>query len=232
MPGDLYYMINICFSLFITGILMGSGPCLLSCGPILLSYIAGTKSSAIGGLRCWFLFSFSKLLSAILLGFIASLAGVSLLRRFYWEAPGYIIWLLTGSFIIFLGVMVFAGAHTKFRLCSRLNQTMIQRDTKSLVILGLLIGALPCVPLLGILSYIAMISTHYWHGIAMGGAFGFGTIISPLIFGSMIAGAITGLKIFQNSKAAIIFQRICGFILIFLGAHIVQKTLMEYMLAR
>ena len=225
-------MINICFSLFITGILMGSGPCLLSCGPILLSYIAGTKSSALGGLRCWFLFSFSKLVSAIFLGFIAGLAGVTLLRRFYWDMPGYIMWFLTGCFIIFLGFMVFIGSHTKFKLCSRLNQSMIQRDTKSLVALGLLIGALPCVPLLGVLSYIAMISTHYWHGIAMGAAFGLGTIISPLIFGSMIAGAITGLKIFQNSKAALIFQRICGLVLMFLGAHIAIKTFMEYTLAR
>jgi sulfite exporter TauE/SafE len=95
--------------------------------------------------------------------------------------------------------------------------------------LGILVGLLPCVPLVGVLSYIAMISTRYYHGIFMGAAFGFGVIISPLIFASMIAGAIPGLKIFQNSNRVIIFQKVCGIILMILGSHIFIKTLMEFL---
>jgi hypothetical protein len=222
-------LINICFSLFITGIIMGSGPCLLSCGPILLSYIAGTKSSALQGLKCWAVFSLSRLLSTIFLSFLAGLVGTALFRRFYWEVSGYIIWGITGLFIMFLGFMVFMGFHAKLRVCDILGNAAAQRDKNSVMALGILVGLLPCVPLVGVLSYIAMISTRYYHGIFMGAAFGFGVIISPLIFASMIAGAIPGLKIFQNSNRVIIFQKVCGIILMILGSHIFIKTLMEFL---
>jgi len=220
-------MINILFSLFLTGMIMGSGPCLLSCGPVLLSYIGGTKSSAMQGLRCWAIFSFSRLLSTVFLAFLAGIAGTALLRRFYWETSGYIIWGLTGLFIVFLGAMVFVGLHTRFRVCNIISQTARQYDFRNLMILGILVGLLPCIPLIGVLSYITMIATHYSHGILMGAAFGLGVIISPLAFASMIVGAIPGLKIFQNSNRIIIFQRVCGAVLMVLGAHIVIKTLME-----
>jgi sulfite exporter TauE/SafE len=221
-------MLNICFSLFVTGILMGSGPCMLSCGPILLSYIAGTKSSATQGLRCWFIFSFSRLLSAIFLGFIAGIAGTVLLRRYYWEISGYIIWLLAGAFIAFLGFMIFVGIDTRFNMCSALNRVMIKKDAKSLIALGILIGLLPCVPLIGVLSYITMVSTQYYHGVLMGAAFGLGAIISPLIFASMIAGALPGLKFFQDAKRILVWRRICGAVLIFLGLHILIRTLLQF----
>jgi cytochrome c biogenesis protein CcdA len=221
-------MLNICISLFITGMLMGSGPCMLSCGPILLSYIAGTSRSALSGLYCWFVFSLSKLAAVIFLSFLAGFVGVIFLRRFYWEMPGHIIWLLTGGFVVFLGFMVFFNAHGRFRLCNHSSPCGIRHDTKGLIVLGLLIGALPCVPLLGVLTYISMVSTHYMHGILMGAAFGLGVIVSPLIFGSMIAGAITGFRIFQNTKFVSIFQRICGIILISLGLHIIVNTIMEF----
>ena len=211
---------------------MGSGPCLLSCGPILLSYIAGTKSSALQGLKCWAIFSLSRLASTIFLSFLAGFIGTALFRRFYWEISGYIIWGLTGLFILFLGVMVFVGFHAKFRVCNMLGNAATARDRNSIITLGVLVGLLPCVPLIGVLSYIAMVATHYLHGILMGAAFGLGVIISPLIFASMIAGAVPGLKVFQNSNRVMVFQKICGVILMVLGSHIFIKTLMEFMAAR
>jgi sulfite exporter TauE/SafE len=207
---------------------MGSGPCLLSCGPVLLSYITGTKSSALQGLRCWLIFSLSRLLAIICLGFIAGIAGTVLLRRFYWEMPGYLIWALTGFFIVFLGILVFTGARTRFQACRAFNRSMIQNDLKSLVILGLLTGLLPCVPLIGILSYITMVASDYSQGILMSAAFGLGTIMSPLVLASLIAGAMPGMKIFQKPGRIIIFQRICGIALISLGSHIAIRTLMEF----
>jgi hypothetical protein len=225
-------LINICFSLFVTGIIMGSGPCLLSCGPILLSYIAGTKSSALQGLKCWAIFSLGRLLSTILLGFLAGFAGAALFQRFYWEISGYILWSITGLFIIFLGFMVCIGMHSKLKICNILGNVTAQRDRNSVMLLGVLVGLLPCVPFLGVLSYITMVSTDYYHGIFMGAAFGIGVIMSPLIFASMVAGAIPGLKIFQNSNRVMVFQRICGAVLMILGAHILIKTLLEFMAAR
>jgi sulfite exporter TauE/SafE len=225
-------MINILSSLFLTGIAMGSGPCLLSCGPILLSYIAGTKNSAFKGFKCWFIFSVGRLLSTIFLGFLAGLAGTALFKRFYWETSGFILWGITGLFIIFLGFMVFIGMHTKLKLCNLLGSAEVQRERNSAMMLGILIGLLPCIPLIGVLSYISMVSTHYSHGIFMSAAFGLGVIISPLVFASMIAGAIPGLKVLQDSSRVIIFQKICGIILALFGFHILVKTLMEFLTIR
>jgi hypothetical protein len=225
-------LFNICTSLFLTGVIMGSGPCLLSCGPILLSYIAGTKNSALQGLRCWLVFSVSRLLATLFLAFLAGFIGTALFNRFYWEISGYIIWGFTGVFIVFLGFMVFIGFHAQTRLCGILGQAIKQRHRNSTILLGILVGFLPCIPLLGVLSYIAMISTHPLHGIFMGAAFGIGVILSPLVFASMLAGALPGLRFFQNQNRIIIFQRICGLVLMFLGMHITIKTLMEIMSVR
>lgn len=217
-------MFRICIGLFITGVILGTGPCLATCGPILISYIAGTKRSPLGGLRSWFVFSIARVLVYIFLGLIAGFAGAALFRRFYWEIPGYIIWFAGGIFISFLGILIYLGRKSHFKVCRLLNESLIQKDTKSLITLGVLVGIFPCVPLVGVLSYITMVSTHFSQGILMSAAFGLGTLISPLIFLGMLAGAIPKLKILQDEKNLIIFQKICGVILLLLGLHIIIRT--------
>jgi len=221
-------MLKICFSLFVTGILLGLGPCLVSCGPILLSYIAGTKKSPLEGLRSWFIFSVSRISIYIFLGGIAGFAGSELFRRFYWEPPGYIIWLASGTFISLLGLLIFLGKTSNSKLCQALNESLIQNDTKSLITLGILIGIFPCIPLIGIFSYITMVSTHYSQGIIMSASFGLGTLISPLIFLSLLTTSIPKLRLLREEKNLSIFQRICGIILFALGVHILVKTIVEW----
>ena len=65
----------------------------------------------------------------------------------------------------------------------------------------------------------------------MSAAFGLGTIISPLFFLGMLAGAIPRLKILQDEKNLFVFQKICGGILFLLGIHIIIKTIMGYVKA-
>ncbi len=207
---------------------MGAGPCLISCGPVLISYIAGTKRSALQGLQSWFIFSLSRFSVTVFLGFIAGIAGAGLFSRFYYGIPGSIIWFVTGIFISSLGILIFFGIHTKFRVCGFLNRSLIQHDTKSLITLGILTGVLPCVPLIGVISYITMTSTHYTHGILMSAAFGLGAAISPLALLAMAAGAIPKLKLLQYHGALIVFQKICGLVLFFLGAHVVVNALIKF----
>ena len=206
---------------------MGSGPCLASCGPVLISYIAATKKSAMQGLHSWFIFSLSRFVTTVFLGLVAGIAGANLFNRLYSGVSGPIIWFATGAFISCLGILIIFGIHTKFKTCSALNKSLIQHNIRSLAILGMLIGVLPCAPLIGILSYITMTSTHYMQGILMAAAFGLGTAISPLALLAMAAGAIPKLKLLQDRRALIIFQRICGTILIFLGVHVIVSALIK-----
>ena len=221
-------MFRICFSLFATGIILGAGPCLASCGPILISYIAATKRSPLGGLWSWLVFSVSRVLVYIFLGLIAGFAGAELFHRFYWEVSGYIIWFIGGIFISSLGVLIFLGKESRFNVCRLLNESLIQKDTKSLIALGVIIGIFPCAPLIGIFSYIMMVSTHFSQGILMSAAFGLGTVISPMIFLGMLAGSIPKLKVLQNEKNLLIFQRICGGILFLLGMFLIVRTVTDY----
>ncbi|MFH1868801.1 MAG: sulfite exporter TauE/SafE family protein [Candidatus Omnitrophota bacterium] len=222
-------MFRICSSLFLTGVVLGSGPCLASCGPILISYIAGTKNSPLGGLRSWLIFSLSRVCVYLLLGAAAGFLGAELFNRYYWELPGYIIWILGGFFICFLGVLMFLGKHIAFRACSFLNKSFVQRDTKSLLVLGVIVGIFPCVPLMGVYSYITMVSHNPGHGIIMSAAFGLGTVISPMIFLGMLAGTIPRLKMLKDEKNLILFRRICGVVLFSLGVHILVKITAAYM---
>ena len=159
---------------------------------------------------------------------MAGLTGSGLFRKFYWESPGYIIWLAGGIFISILGLVIFLGKESQFKVCRLLNDSLIQKDTKSLITLGVLVGISPCVPLIGILSYITMVSTHFSQGILMSAAFSLGTSISPLVFLGMLAGEIPKLNILQNKKNLVIFQKACGAILFFLGMHIFIRTAVEY----
>lgn len=204
---------------------MGAGPCLLSCGPVLISYIAGTKKTALQGLYTWLVFSLSRFFATVLLGLIAGLLGAGLFSRFYYEVSGYLIWLAAGIFICFLGLLLLVGILEKFKFCSVLNYSFIRHDTKSLMILGFLMGLLPCMPFAGVISYITMASAHYIQGVLMAAAFGLGTAISPLILLAAAAGAIPGLKFLQGKRAAIILQRICGIILIYFGVQVIINAL-------
>lgn len=208
--------------------MLGAGPCLATCGPILLSYIAATKQSPSGGLRSWLVFSLSRSAVYVGLGFLASLIGTGLFNRYYWELTGYIIWIAGGVFICFLGVLIFIGRDSGSKLCARLNEGFIQRDRKSLATLGILVGILPCVPLMGVLSYITMISTRLSDGIFMSAAFSLGTLVSPLIFLGALVGLIPRLRSLQQEKNIIIYHRVCAIILIILGLHIIIRTVMSY----
>ena len=186
--------------------MMGSGPCLVSCGPVLISYIAGTKYSALHGLKSWFIFAFSRFIAAVFLGFVAGALGAELFNRLNYTITGYIIWFTAGIFISFLGLLVVFGKHANLKVCNILNNSFIENDTKSLIALGLIIGLLPCAPFVGIISYITAASTNYIQGMLMGAAFGFGTALSPLMLFAMIAGALPGLKLLQKRNEISCFQ--------------------------
>ncbi len=217
-------MLRICLSLFITGLLMGSGPCLIHCGPVLIGYIAGTKTSALQGLKSWLVFALSRFVAAVFFGFIAGILGAELFNSLSYTLIGYIIRLSAGLFIVFLGLLITLGINTKIRACGKLNNFFIQNDTKSLMALGLLIGLLPCMPFLGIISYITMASMNYTQGMLMGAAFGMGTAVSPLIIFALIAGFVPGLKVLKDNKALVLLQKVCGLILVFFGAHIIIRA--------
>lgn len=220
-------MLRICASLFLSGLILGYGPCLLSCGPILISFIAGRGKGPFVSFISWLVFSFARVIVYVFLSAVASIAGTALFSIFYWERAGYIVWFFGALFIIGLALLLFVGEGKG--LCSFLHKHFVDNNIKSFFILGLLIGFFPCVPLIGILMYITMISTNINQGIIFGSAFSLGTALSPLLILSVLAGSISKIKLFSFQKYTLLFSRICSLILFGLGSHILIKSIAGFL---
>ncbi|MFH0732251.1 MAG: sulfite exporter TauE/SafE family protein [Candidatus Omnitrophota bacterium] len=224
-------MIRIAFSLFATGIALGAGPCMATCGPVLLSYITATKKGPANAFRCWFIFSITRAFIYASLGALTGIIGTSLYQSYYWEKKGFIIWAIGGIFICLLGILTAMGNNTHSKVCHKLQNIFIAKDTKSIMALGVVIGLFPCAPLIGVLSYISMISVYWHQGVVLAFSFGLGTIISPLLILGLGAGLLQRLKVLQDEKTHVWFGRIAGVILFFLGLHILIKTIVGYLKA-
>ncbi len=215
-------MNKIIISLFLSGILLGSGPCLASCGPILISYIAGTKKNILKGVLTYILFSSARIVVYLILSLMVFLGSFTL-ERLLGSFSKFIL-IIGGSFVILIGILMALGTRLKLPFCRFLGENILGKDKKSIIIMGLLIGLLPCAPLLAVLSYIGLVSKSVFQSLIYAFSFGLGTFASPLLLLSILAGVIP--KFLSDKKAiyAQIFSLICGLIIIFLGLNLLKEA--------
>ncbi len=208
--------------LLLTGIVFGSGPCLVSCGPLLMSYTALFKTSIKGSIVSYFVFSLSRLISYCVLG---ALCGVfsGILNSEIFSNYLDIINILLGIFILIIGISTLVsggGLYEKF--CSIFHRGNI----KNVGVLGFLVGFSPCLPLFGILNYIIVISHNALDAAIFGFVFGLGTVISPLLLLVILSGKLA--SIFSQSKRIGLILRIgCSLVLIFLAGRIILQRLLH-----
>jgi sulfite exporter TauE/SafE len=216
-------MFKIIVGLFLSGLLFGSGPCLASCGPILIAYIAGARKNVVKSLLVYILFSISRIFVYILLALMVFFFGRFMLEQLLGEYYKYVI-IVGGAFIILIGILMALGRSLEIRPFKFLGKTILEHDIKSIVVLGLIIGLLPCAPLLAILSYVGLVSKSWPQSLLYGFSFGLGTFISPLILLAMLAGLMPGFLVDKKGLYAQIFSLICGLIIIFLGLQLIRKA--------
>jgi thiol:disulfide interchange protein DsbD len=218
-------MPNVAWSLFLTGIFLGVGPCLLSCGPLLISYIAGTQKDTLGGLRVYFIFSATRMFVYAVFGVLAGLFGEMVLQGILGSYALKIAFFVFGIVLLLLGVFI---ALDRFSLsqkyCGLIHKHLVSRDTKNVVIFGLIVSFAPCLPLLGVLGYIALISDTWPKGVIYMSSFGLGTVLSPMLILSMWAGWLS--NIIKSRKWVLrIVNIICGIILVYLGITLILNTI-------
>jgi sulfite exporter TauE/SafE len=214
---------KIIFSLFVLGFSFGLGPCLASCGPLLISYIVGKQKGIARSLWAYCLFSSARISVYIILSLAVFLLGKFSLQRLLGAYYRYIV-IAGGGFIILLGLLMALGKKIKFRFWQLLEENLLGRDNKSLLALGAVIGLIPCAPLLAALSYIGLISKSWLNSLTYGFSFGIGTFISPLILLAGLAGIIPGLLTDRRQVYARGFSIICALIIIFLGLHLISRA--------
>ncbi len=217
-------MNKIIFSLFISGLLLGAGPCLATCGPILISYIAATRQNPKQGILVWFLFSLSRICAYLIISVSIFLLGEFLVRQNLIYIAKY-VYLLGGVIIILIGIFIIIGSSAgSNRFCSIISERVNRRLLKiQPVTLGLIIGLLPCAPLLAVLSYIGLVSVSWQRCIVYSLSFGLGTLISPLLPLTWGAGWISKL-LFNKPKVYGVLRLICGFIIVFLGSQLIFQA--------
>lgn len=130
-----------------------------------------------------------------------------------------------GGFIIIIGLFLAVGRRLEFNPWRSWHKKILERDKKSIVVVGLIIGLLPCAPLLSILSYVGLISRTWLSSLLYSLSFGIGTFVSPLILLTILAGLIPRLFLQQKAVYYSIFSFICGLVIIFLGAQLITKNI-------
>lgn len=214
--------VNTAVELFIIGVAASFGPCLLFCSPVILPYIAATKRGWKEGLVAILAFSFARLVAYCLLGLLAGLFG-GLLTRWLHQFD-YLIFLGGGIFILLLGLLIISGKEYHHHLCQVLRRYTVDSSIKGSIMLGLVVGILPCLPFLGVLAFIALKTQNLWQGAFYGLAFGIGKLISPLIpFGVLASVLPAGL--IKNYRIYSFFSRLCGFILFLIGVNLIVSKL-------
>ncbi|MFH0827316.1 MAG: sulfite exporter TauE/SafE family protein [Candidatus Omnitrophota bacterium] len=215
-------MLNIASGLFLTGLLFGSGPCLASCGPILLSYIVATGKDIPKGLKDYLLFSLARLLAYLVLILAVFFLGSYTLQRLMGDYTRY-LFALGGVFIVFVGLMMMLRIRLELPFLQRLQKNMMSRPKQNLLLIGLIIGLLPCAPLLAVFSYIGLMSKTWLQSMLFVLSFGLGTLLSPLIPLVIIAGFIPSLL---GSRKPLYERLLCfigGFIILLFGLQLIVR---------
>lgn len=215
-------MNKLLLNFFLLGLSLGLGPCIASCGPLLISYLAGSEKNIKKCITAYFLFSFSRILVYVILGLLVFAFG-QLSSQYLFEPWRKLIIILGATFIIIIGLLMILGKNLDNRFCSALNNFFLKKDAKTIFIFGLIIGILPCLPFISVLSYIGLVCKTWLSSLIYSLGFGLGTIVSPLLIIATFTGLLPNILLPKN-KLSKVFSFLCGLIIIFLGLQLWSRV--------
>lgn len=211
--------------LFLTGLALGTSQCALTCSPMLGLYVVGSSKSWGDGLKATLIFSLSRLLSYLFLGFVAGISSVFITDIFPSYSFSFYVWILAGSFLSLLGALIILGKEPHLKLCHLLKRHMIDGSTKSMALLGFIIGFAPCAPLLALLSYIALAAKGPLLGAFYGLCFGIGpAVITPIVITGVLASVVPS-AVFKTPRIYQFFRQMCGVLLLVYGIKLITQLL-------
>jgi len=208
---------------FFLGLSFGFGPCLGSCGPLLISYIAGTEKNTFKSVITYVLFSLSRIFAYFVIGILIFYTGELIAGKLFGSLSKY-IFISGGGFILLVGILMILGKKMEFGVCKFFPGNILERDKLSIVLLGFIIGFLPCASLIAVFSSAGLMSKSLFLFLLYIASFGIGTFFSPLLVLAIFAGLIPRL-LNKNFIIVRIFNSVCGLILMVLGAGLIKRGL-------
>jgi len=187
--------------IFTQGLFLSWGPCLLFCGIYILpaaAYVTADKKSIyVNMIR----FMSGRFIAYLFLGLLSGLIGVWLLDQKATEIVRLIFFLL----ILLIGLFIVFKNSGNLCMADKYLQ-------KNFFILGLLVGFSPCLPLIGIMMQILVMSETIIHTLFLSLAFSIATVISPIWL--MLWGVAELKEKLKKSRLQEILQKMIGLLLI------------------
>ena len=210
------------FNLFLMGLAFGWGPCLASCGPVLIPYIAGTRKNSLKGVGAYLLFSCARIAVYLVLGVAVFFLGKFIIEAWLVRFSKY-IYVILGALLVIIGGRTAGGRNLTG---NRLKETcrFLIDDEKSIIVMGLIMGLLPCVPLLALLGYSGLVSKTWIEALIYSFSFALGTVLSPLLILSALTGLIPNFLAGQKQIYYKILSFIRGLIIMFLGIQLIRQA--------
>jgi sulfite exporter TauE/SafE len=199
-----------------------AGPCLLSCSPVLITYVAGSGKRLAGVLKDIFVFLSGRLSAYIILGAVAGASG-ALLKTLSGPAAAAFFRPLGGAVAVFFGIIVLFDKG--YPSCECVTPRQKAFNYGGLFALGFAVGMMPCAPLVALLFEIALMSRGAFDGAAYASSFGIGTFLSGMAVVGATAGILTWVpaRMLKSREGIFTFRIICAGLLILTGIILILR---------
>lgn len=223
-------------SALVLGIVYGATFCTLTCSPFIASYIIGSDRGTRRGVVLSVVFNGGRVVTYGALGLAAGLLGSAFLTDGTYATWGALAF---GAAVAAIGVWMAARrrpgrrgtgcacsqeASWARRLWHRLEPREGNGGELSAGLMGLLIGLVPCPPLVALLVFAAAMGSA-GTGLALGLLFGIGTVVSPIIIVAAAAGWFSDRIASEAPTMRGAVMRAGGLMLLVLGAWTVYNAL-------
>jgi sulfite exporter TauE/SafE len=213
-------------SALLLGIIYGATFCTLTCSPIIASYIIGSDRGTRRGIWLSVIFNSGRVITYGLLGLGVGLAGGAFLVEGVYALWGAIffgialaligIWIAVRRRPGSLGCGCTKEASWIERIWHRIEPREGDGGELSAAGMGLLIGLVPCPPLIALLVFSAAVGSAST-GLVLGMLFGIGTVISPIIVIAAAAGWFSDRIAKEAPAMRFGVRRVAGVMLVLLG---------------
>jgi len=220
-------MIKNSLYLFMLGLCFGSGPCAVSCGPALVTYVTGAQRSLRSSLLIYSLFSLGRTLVYFVFTAIIFIFGKPIFDKLsagmvrYFLSAGGVFFILSGAWLIINQVRSKPDC---------ISQTKNSRHNGFLpaACLGLIFGFLPCTPLVSVLSYIFLLAKNLIQALVYCFSFSIGTFFSALLILAIGAGSFNQFLTKKPELYRRITGIISGLVLTFIGVNFIMNAVRRY----
>ncbi len=203
------------------GITAGISHCSVMCAPVVGTYIMGSRPDVRSGIKSFAVFTAGRVFVYAALGMVSGVIG----RSFIDSENGlrYAGWFYS-VVLVSIGLLMLArpvqkgcGCRKENGVSAFLSRRFAFNPTAHMFAMGAAFSMIPCPPMTVMLVFSLGMPSAFSGGVVMS-LFGIGTALSPLLIICALAGWFSGgVRRGAPPGYAMLFQRVSGAILIFLG---------------